>query len=65
MNLDLLAGERAVITFRYGQLLRWNGDSIRFHLPTTVAPRYGVPKMDPHLVPQVSLLVDQCLPTWT
>lgn len=59
MNLgNLLAGERAVIACRYGQLLRWNGDSVRFHLPTTVAPRYGVPQMQPHQVPEASLLVD-------
>ena len=42
MNLgNLLPGEGATIKFRYGQLLRWNGDAVRFHIPTTIAPRYG------------------------
>ncbi len=38
---NLMAGEEAVVCFRYAQLHRWQGDSLRFHLPTTLAPRYG------------------------
>lgn len=38
---NLLPGERATIRFRYGLLLRWNGDRVRFAMPTTMAPRYG------------------------
>ncbi len=40
---NLMAGEQAKISFRYAQLHRWQGDSLRFHLPTTLAPRYGDP----------------------
>lgn len=59
MNVgNLLAGETAVITIRYGQLLRWNGNDVRFHIPTTLAPRYGVPQMKPYHVPPVSLLAE-------
>ena len=59
MNVgNLLAGESAVITIRYGQLLRWTGNDVRFHIPTTLAPRYGVPQMKPYHVPPVSLLAE-------
>ena len=40
---NLLPGETATIRFRYGLLLRWNGDCVRFMMPTTIAPRYGDP----------------------
>ena len=40
---NLLAGESAVIRFRYGLPLRWSGDRVRFAMPTTIAPRYGDP----------------------
>ncbi len=36
-------GEKADIRLRYAQVHRWQGDRLRFHLPTTVAPRYGAP----------------------
>lgn len=52
---NLLPGERAVVRFRYAQLHRWQGDSLRFHLPTTLAPRYGDPAaagLGPHQLPQ-------------
>lgn len=42
MNLgNLLAGESAVIRYRYALTLAWQGDRLRFLLPTTIAPRYG------------------------
>ena len=50
--------ERVVVRFRYAQLHRWQGDSLRFHLPTTIAPRYGDPLaagMAPHQVPEYVL----------
>lgn len=57
MNLgNLLPGERAVIRLRHAQLLAWNGDALRIHLPTTVAPRYGTPALAAHLVPRVDVL---------
>ena len=54
---NLLPGETAEITLVYGQFLRWNGNLVRFMLPTTLAPRYGDPLatgMLPHQVPEVS-----------
>lgn len=38
---NLLAGDDVVVRIRYAQLLYWQGDSLRFWLPTTIAPRYG------------------------
>ncbi|MFM1884978.1 MAG: hypothetical protein RL026_135, partial [Pseudomonadota bacterium] len=37
---NLAAGESALFRFRYVLLYRWNDDSLRLSLPTTVAPRY-------------------------
>lgn len=54
---NLLPGDEATIRFRYGLLLRWNGDRIRFMLPTTIAPRYGDPSTAcilPHQDPEFS-----------
>ncbi len=51
---NLMPGETATVRFHYGLLLRWNGDRIRFALPTTIAPRYGDPAsaaLQPHQVP--------------
>ena len=58
---NILPGERAVIRFQYGLLHRWQGDSLRMHLPTTIAPRYGDPAaagLAPHQVPEHSLTAD-------
>jgi Ca-activated chloride channel family protein len=45
MNVgNLLPNERVTIQFKYAQLHYWQGDSVRFHLPTTIAPRYGNPR---------------------
>jgi Ca-activated chloride channel family protein len=55
---NLLPGERAVIRYRTSQLYSWQGDSLRFQLPTTIAPRYGDPVragLQPHEVPTYSL----------
>lgn len=56
---NLLAGEAAVITFRYAQLHQWQGKRLRFYLPTTIAPKYGTPQLTniaEHQLPQYSLL---------
>lgn len=59
MNVgNLLPGETAKITFRYAMLYRWTGDSLRFFLPTTVAPRYGESRHEPHQTPDHSLTVE-------
>lgn len=56
---NLLAGEAAVITFRYAQLHQWQGERLRFYLPTTIAPKYGTPQLTniaEHQLPRHSLL---------
>jgi Ca-activated chloride channel family protein len=58
---NILPGERAVIRYRYSQLHHWQGDNLRFQLPTTIAPRYGNPLsrgMMEHELPEHSLTVD-------
>ena len=55
---NLLPGETARLTYRYALLYVWNGDLLRFHLPTTIAPRYGDPQaagLQPHQIPEVAL----------
>lgn len=43
MNIgNLLPGDTAKITIRYGIFMRWQGNTLRYHLPTTIAPRYGI-----------------------
>jgi len=59
MNVgNLLPRETARITLRYALLHRWSGDTLRFLLPTTVAPRYGDSPLAPHQVPESSLTVE-------
>jgi len=58
---NLMANESAVIRYRYGLLLNWQGDRLRFLLPTTIAPRYGDAEaagLQPHQVPKSSLNVE-------
>jgi Ca-activated chloride channel family protein len=55
---NLMPGETATVRFRYGLLLRWNGDRVRFAMPTTIAPRYGDPLasgLEPQQVPAYAL----------
>jgi Ca-activated chloride channel family protein len=55
---NLLPGEIARLTYRYALLQVWNGDTLRFQLPTTIAPRYGNPVatgLQPHQIPPVAL----------
>ena len=57
---NLLPNERATVEFKYAQLHHWQGDSLRFHLPTTIAPRYGDPVgLAEHEVPEYALSVDR------
>ncbi|ABZ76540.1 Vault protein inter-alpha-trypsin domain protein [Shewanella halifaxensis HAW-EB4] len=61
---NLLAGESAIIKFKYAQIHQWQGDSLRFYLPTTLAPRYGNPidyRLEPHQVPEHKLLAPYAL----
>ncbi len=58
---NILPNEQAVVRFRYAQLHRWQGDRLRFHLPTTIAPRYGDPAasgLAAHQVPEHALTAD-------
>ena len=58
---NLMANDEAVIRFRYGLLLSWQGDGLRFLLPTTIAPRYGnalAAGLQPHQVPVSALDVE-------
>ena len=52
---NVLPGERAVVRFRYVQLHRWQGNDLRIHTPTTLAPWYGDPGLEPHFVPRHTL----------
>lgn len=59
---NLLAGETVSIRFRYGLMLRWNGDHVRFMMPTTIAPRYGDPVaagLARHQVPEHSVTLER------
>ncbi|MFO1192304.1 MAG: VIT and VWA domain-containing protein [Rhodoferax sp.] len=59
MNVgNLLPGEAVDIRFDYALLHRWSGDRLRFLLPTTVAPRYGVSPLAPHQTPEAALDVE-------
>ncbi|MEN3374434.1 VIT and VWA domain-containing protein [Dechloromonas sp. ZS-1] len=40
---NVMPGEAVEITLRYAETLAWNGKSVRYCLPTTIAPRYGQP----------------------
>lgn len=61
---NLLPGEMATIRFQYGLLLRWNGDRVRFAMPTTIAPRYGEPAsagLAPHQAPKYAFDQERAL----
>ncbi|MBK7792615.1 MAG: VWA domain-containing protein [Betaproteobacteria bacterium] len=58
---NLMAGEEATITYRYGERLRFEHGSVRLTIPTVIAPRYGDPKaagLQPHQVPTHDLALD-------
>lgn len=53
---NVMAGEAIEITLTYAETLAWNGQSIRYHVPTTLAPRYGSPTgMEPWQRPVTSM----------
>jgi Ca-activated chloride channel family protein len=59
MNVgNLQPGEQATITIRYGMFQNWQGETLRYHLPTTIAPRYGSAELEPHQEPETSIAVD-------
>jgi len=58
---NLMAGESAVVRYRYGLMLSWQGSRLRFLVPTTIAPRYGdalAAGLQSHQVPEAALDVE-------
>lgn len=59
MNVgNILPGEIVSISMRYAELYSWQGDIIRFLLPTTIAPWYGDPEregLEPHQIPETDI----------
>lgn len=62
MNVgNILAGEQVVVTIRSAELQTWNENTLRFSLPTTIAPRYGDPEqagLHLHHIPETDLLAE-------
>ena len=62
MNVGNLQPEEKIeISITYAELYKWRGDSLRFFLPTTIAPRYGDPEsvgVEPHQIPEYDLTAD-------
>ncbi len=62
MNVgNILAGETINIQFHYGALHSYQNKSLRFMLPTTIAPRYGDPMqggLEHHQVPEHKMTSD-------
>jgi Ca-activated chloride channel family protein len=60
MNLGNLQPEETIdISITYAELFKWQDNSLRFFLPTTVAPRYGDPDslgIQPHQTPEYDLV---------
>jgi Ca-activated chloride channel homolog len=56
---NVMPSEEVAITLTYAEPLSWNGKSIRYRLPTTIAPRYGEPTgMQPWQRPETSLVAE-------
>jgi Ca-activated chloride channel family protein len=53
---NLKAGETISVRLRFAQWLSFNGDLVRFRMPTTIAPRYGIPRMVERDQPVTDLL---------
>ena len=59
MNVGNLQPEDTIeISITYAELFKWRDNSLRFFLPTTIAPRYGDPEslgVQPHQTPEYDL----------
>lgn len=53
---NLKPGETITLRLRFAQWLSFNGHSVTFRMPTTIAPRYGEPAMDERETPVTDLL---------
>lgn len=59
---NVMAGEAVDISIGYVETLAWNGNSLRYRLPTTIAPRYGEPTgMQPWQRPETSMMAEYAL----
>lgn len=48
---NVLPSEAISLDYTYAEQLSWQGDSLRLHMPTTIAPKYGSPAeigLQPH-----------------
>ena len=58
---NLMAGESAVIRYRYAEILDAHDGHLRLNVPTVIAPRYGSPKdagLEGPTVPSTDLLAE-------
>lgn len=59
---NVMPGESVEISIVYAETLAWNGNSLRYRLPTTIAPRYGEPTgMQPWQRPETSMMAEYSL----
>ena len=62
MNVGNLQPEDEIdISITYCELYKWKDNSLRFFLPTTIAPRYGDPEsvgIQPHQTPEYDPMTD-------
>lgn len=62
MNVgNILAGERVVVSITTAELHTWQDNSLRFILPTSIAPRYGDPEkagLQPHQIAETDPLAE-------
>lgn len=62
MNVGKLQPEDEIkISITYAELYKWQDNSLRFFMPTTIAPRYGDPEnvgIQPHQTPEYDLMAD-------
>lgn len=59
---NVMPSESIEISLVYVETLAWNGNSLRYRLPTTIAPRYGEPTgMQPWQRPETSMMAEYSL----
>ncbi len=60
MNVgNIQAAEEISIVIVFAEIYTWQGKSLRYFLPTTIAPRYGSPEeagLEPHQLPESDIL---------
>ena len=53
---NLRPGETISVRLKFAEWLAFNGNDVRFRIPTAIAPRYGTPAMSPRDQPVTDLL---------